>query len=58
VDVRGEVSKVTLGSRPDHPEVEAVVRAGVSAWRYQPFRSRGEPVPACFGKTFRYKIVE
>jgi hypothetical protein len=56
IDTTGEVDSIGITGTPPNDEVAGVVRAGISRWRFQPYRVAGSPVPACFVKVFNYTI--
>jgi hypothetical protein len=57
IDESGQPSRISVNRSSGFADVDAVVKSGMSGWRYRPWMVNGQPARACFGVVFNYKIM-
>jgi hypothetical protein len=57
IDESGQPDRISVPGSSGFAEVDAVVKTGMSGWRYRPWMVNGRPARACFGVVFNYRIM-
>ena len=55
LDDKGVPAQLTLLKSTNYPDYDARINAGMRAWRYEPFRVEGKPVPVCTSVDIIYR---